>query len=237
MSRKWLLVVCLRPLVILFGHGVIFFSFFFQVAFSVVSSRSSPEIQASPLFLPFLAKLSSFFFPSHGCAARKIFKSILRPVCLLLSHSPLPATIARLSFCPIARDDAIIGRANTRRPRKITIIPPQSFVKFGALVKPRETVVTCKGSIEGRLWVARRREDDPFPKRSRGSPAPIVKSIPSRRDFAFRGDVLGAFPSIDPGLRDRVCRPGSFSRDNRWAELTYLGALMQPGHKTDCTEN
>lgn len=97
------------------------------------------------------------FFSPHGCAARKIFKSILRPVCLLLSHSPLPATIARLSFCPIARDDAIIGRANTRRPRKITIIPPvvrkiwcaRKTERDGSYVQGGYRGKVMSGSVEG----------------------------------------------------------------------------------------
>lgn len=93
----------------------------------------------------------SFFFLAES-AARKIFKASFGrfvsrrttttagtegvAALSLCSRRPL---LARFSFCPVARDDAIIVGTAARRPRKITIIPPWSFVKFGALVKARET--------------------------------------------------------------------------------------------------
>lgn len=51
------------------------------------------------------------------------------------------------------------------------------------------------------------REDDPLPRRC---PCPDRKIV--HGDLVSSRDVPGAFPSIDPGLRDRVAAgPGGFS--------------------------
>lgn len=118
------------------------------------SSRTPPfprhrprDLTAGPLFslpdllsslLPPLPPTTreTFFFLAES-AARKIFKAsfgrfvsrrttrearsgggvVARS---LRSRRPL----AHFSFCPVARDDAIIVGTAARRPRKITIIPP-----------------------------------------------------------------------------------------------------------------
>lgn len=138
-----------------FGHGTIFFPFF-SMATKQRCSQASPdltEVLSLPSFPAPRVTLLSFF--SRRCAARKIFKSILRQLCLPLNRTllyllSLLASLSILFHC-LGRRDHRRGRHQTSEENHDN--PPRSFVKFGALVKPRETIVTYRGvETEGRCY-------------------------------------------------------------------------------------
>lgn len=156
-SRKWLLVR-LRPLVILSDtvqssphssawHKVALFPS--KLRFKVLSLPSFPAPRASPL-----VSLLSPFFSFRDALLVKFLKTsfgnfVSRWTVLPSAPSHL-SSLSVLFHCP--------GRCDHRRSRHQTSEenhdnPPRSFVKFGALVKPRETVVTCRGvETEGRCY-------------------------------------------------------------------------------------
>jgi len=110
-----------------FRHGTIFF-LFFPVAQSSVVPRANPdltEVFSLPSFPASRATLLSFF--SSGDAL--LVKFLKASFGNFVSHWTVPSSaLCFLSllflFYFIVQDDAIIGGADTRRPRKITIIPP-----------------------------------------------------------------------------------------------------------------